>query len=86
MSGTDLNILFHLAKFSLSLGFPGGSDSKKQKKKICLQCRRIRFNPTWEAPLEKKIATHSSILAWKTPWTEEPGRLQPMGLRRIGHD
>ena len=33
MSGTDLNILFHLAKFSLSLGFPGGSDSKKKKKK-----------------------------------------------------
>ena len=36
--------------------------------------------------LGKKIATHSSILAWKIPWTEEPGRLQSMGLQRVGHD
>ena len=36
--------------------------------------------------LEKEMATHSSILAWKIPWTEEPGRLQPMGLQRVGHD
>ena len=40
----------------------------------------------WEDPLEKEMATHSSILAWKTPWTEEPGRLQSMGLQRVGHD
>ena len=39
----------------------------------------------WE-DLEKEMATHSSILAWKIPWTEEPGRLQPMGLQRVGHD
>ena len=37
-----------------------------------------------EDPLEKEMATHSSILAWKIPWTEEPGRLQSMGLQRIG--
>ena len=37
-----------------------------------------------EDPLEKGMATHSSILAWKTPWTEEPGRLQSMGLQREG--
>ena len=36
--------------------------------------------------LEKEMATHSSILAWKIPWTEEPGRLQSMGSQRIGHD
>ena len=36
--------------------------------------------------LEKEMATHSSILAWKIPWTEEPGRLQSMGLQRVGHD
>ena len=36
--------------------------------------------------LEKEMATHSSILAWKIPWMEEPGRLQPMGLQRVGHD
>ena len=39
-----------------------------------------------EDPLEKKMATHSSTLAWKIPWTEEPGRLQSMGLQRVGHD
>ena len=40
----------------------------------------------WEDPLEKEMATHSSILAWKIPWTEEPGRLQSMGLQRVGDD
>ena len=39
----------------------------------------------WEDLLEKEIATHSSILAWKIPWKEEPGRLQSMGSQRIGH-
>ena len=39
-----------------------------------------------EEPLEKEIATHSSILAWKVPWTEEPGRLQPMALQRVRHN
>ena len=36
--------------------------------------------------LEKEMTTHSSILAWKIPWTEEPGRLQSMGSQRVGHD
>ena len=40
----------------------------------------------WEDPLDNEMATHSSILAWKIPWTEEPGRLQSMGLQRVGHD
>ena len=39
----------------------------------------------WEDLLEKEMATHSSILAWKIPWTEEPGRLQSMGSQRVGH-
>ena len=39
-----------------------------------------------EDPLEKEIATHSNVLAWRIPWTEEPGRLQSMMLQRIGHD
>ena len=39
-----------------------------------------------EDPLEKEMATHSSILAWKIPWTEDPGRLQSMGSQRVGHD
>ena len=38
-----------------------------------------------EDTLEKKMATHSSILAWKIPWTEEPGGLQSLGLQRVGH-
>ena len=37
----------------------------------------------WEDPLEKETATHSSILAWKTPWTEEPGGLQSMGSQKL---
>ena len=41
---------------------------------------------SWEDPLEKGMATHSSILAWRIPWTEEPDGLQSMGLQRVGHD
>ena len=40
----------------------------------------------WENPLEQEITTHSSILAWEIPWTEEPGGLQSMGLQRVEHD
>ena len=40
----------------------------------------------WEDPLEKEMATHSSILAWKISWTEEPGGLQSMGSQRVGHN
>ena len=40
----------------------------------------------WEYPLEKEMATHSRILAWEIPWTEEPGRLESKGVQRVGHD
>ena len=40
----------------------------------------------WEDPLEKEMATHSSILAWRITWAEEPGRLQSMGSQRVRHD
>ena len=40
----------------------------------------------WEDPLEKGIAPHSSILAWRIPWTEEPGRLRSIGLQQVRHD
>ena len=43
-------------------------------------------SPGREDPLEKEMATHSSTLAWKIPWMEEHGRLQFMGLQRVGHD
>ena len=39
-----------------------------------------------EDPLEKEMATHSSILAWEIPWTEEPGRLQSIGSQKVGHN
>ena len=42
--------------------------------------------PGLEDPLEKEMATHSRILAWEVPWTEEPGGLQSMGSQRVGHD
>ena len=41
---------------------------------------------SWEAPLEKGMATHASVLVWRTPWTEEPGGLQSTGSQRVGHD
>ena len=40
----------------------------------------------WEDPLEKEMETHSSTLAWRIPWTEEPSRLQSTGSQRVGHD
>ena len=40
----------------------------------------------WEDPPKKEMVTHSSILAWEIPWTEEPGRLQSMGLQRVRHN
>ena len=57
--------------------------------------RLKRLPPMWETqvqslgredPLEKEMVTHSSILAWRIPWTEKPGRLQSMGSQRVGHD
>ena len=50
-----------------------------------MQETRIR-SLVWEDPLEKEMATHSSTLAWKIPWTEEPCRLQSMGSQRVRHD
>ena len=44
------------------------------------------YHICWEDPLEEGIATHSSILAWRIPWTEEPGGLQSIGWKRVGHD
>ena len=56
------------------------------KESTC-QSRRRRFDP-WvrKIPLEQEMAAHSSILAWRIPWTERPGRLQSMGSQRVRHD
>ena len=53
-------------------------------KKICNKVKVIRWMLVCD--LEKAMAPHSSTLAWKIPWVEEPGRLQSMGSRRVGHD
>ena len=50
-----------------------------------VQETRVR-SLSWEDPLEKEMATHSNILAWKISWTEEPGGLQSMGSQRVGHN
>ena len=51
-----------------------------------LQCREADLIPGREDPLEESMATHSSILAWRIPWTEEPGGLQSMGSQRVRHN
>ena len=71
------------AMFCINMGFPGGSDSKES----ACQCRRQGFlSLDWEDPLKKKMATHSSVLAWEILWTEELGRLQSMWPQRVVHD
>ena len=61
--------------------FPGGSDGKVST------MRETRVQSlVWEDPLEKEMAIHSSTIAWKIPWTEEPDRVQSMGSQRVGHD
>ena len=55
------------------------------KRLPAMQETRVR-SLGWEDPLEKEMATHSSTLAWRTPWTEEPGGLQSTGSHRVGHD
>ena len=56
-------------------------------KRICLQMQEMQVQfMGQEDPLKQEMATHSSILAWKIPWTEEPGKLQSMGSQRVGHD
>ena len=60
------------------MGFPGGSDGKESAHNAGDQ--------VWEDPLEKGMAIHSSILAWRIPWTEEPEGLQSVRSQRVRHD
>ena len=66
-------------------GFPDGTS----RKELACQYRRherCRFDPrVGKTPPEEEMVTHSSILAWRIPWTEEPGGLQSMGLQRVGY-
>ena len=73
-----------------------GEQAGSGERKASLVAQVVKNPPamqeTWvqslgrEDPLEKEMTTHSSILAWRIPWIEKPGGLQPMGLRRVGHD
>ena len=65
-----------------SESFPSSSDSKVSTYNAETHVGSLGR----EDPVEKETATHSSIHAWKIPWTEEPGGLQSMGLQRVGHD
>ena len=62
--------------------FPGGANEENQPANEETQVRSLGG----EDPLKEEVATHSSILAWKIPWTEEPGGLQSIGLQRVRHD
>ena len=61
---------------------PGGSDGKASAYNV----GHLGLIPGSGRSPEKEMATHSSTLDWKIPWTEEPGKLQSMGLKRVGHD
>ena len=64
------------------MDFPGGSDGKAS----VYNAGDLGSISGLGRSLEKEMAIHSSTIAWKIPWTEEPGRLQSMGLQRVGHD
>ena len=74
-------LLHSFKNFWCLVGFPGGSDDNLPA-----------MQETWvwslgrDVPVQKEMATHSSILAWRTPWTEEPGRPQSLGSQTVKHD
>ena len=74
--------MFITILFIIAMGFPGGSEVKASAS----NAGDLGLILGREDPLEKEMATHSSILAWSIPWTEEPGGLQSMGSQRVGHD
>ena len=80
--GQEDPLLEDLLPTTVFLGFSGGSDGKE----FARNAGDLVRSPGQEDPLKKGTATHSSILAWRIPWTEEPGRLQSVGSQRVGHD
>ena len=81
MEGNLISYHFHGEQFG-NTGFPGGSDGKASACNVGDPGSILG----WEDPLKKEMATHSSILAWKIAWAEEPGGLQSMGSQRVRHD
>ena len=88
--------IMHKDEMEFILGMQGYLISANQYDGTSLVAQTVKNLPAmwetwvqslgWENPLEKGIATHSSILAWRIPWTEEPGRLQSMGSLGVRHD
>ena len=75
--------MFIILVAGMVLSFPGGSVVQK----ICIPMQETLVpSLDGEDPLEKEMATHSSILAWRIPWTEKPGGLQSIGWQRVRHD
>ena len=74
--------LIDLAFLSNPWSFSGSTAGKES----ACSAGDLGFIPGWEDALEEGMAAHSSILAWRIPWTEEPGRLQSTGQQRVGHD
>ena len=80
---SGLPLILHYGElYNYFRGFPGGSAVKNLP---AMQEMRVQ-SVGQEEPLEEKITTLSSILAWEIPWTEEPGRLWSMGSQRVGHN
>ena len=83
-------------KFILEMSQQWIPDSAKKNKHVAAVAQRLKRlpamqetwvqSPGWEDPLEKEMATHSSIFAWRIAWAEEPGGLQSMVLQRVGHN
>ena len=73
---------FKTNSFICLVGFLGGLDGKESTRNV----GDLDLIPGWARPLGGGTGTHSSIPAWRIPWTGEPGRLQSMGLQRVRHD
>ena len=100
--GSSVHGILLQARILAWVAMPSSSGSSRPRDQTqvsyvsCIASKFFTVSATWEVPykilisimqsLEKAMATHSSTLAWKIPWTEEPGRLQSMGLQRVGHD
>ena len=80
IEGTDLSTI------KAMYGKPGASPAALMVKNTAANAGGLALIPGLGRPLEERMATHSSIPAWRIPWTEEPGGLWPLGLQRAGHD
>ena len=81
----QLSLYFTSSEYSGLISFGASLVAQMVKRLPAMLQTQVR-SLSQEDPLEKEMATHSNILAWRIPWTEEPGRLPSMGSQRVGHD